>query len=105
MTARAAELALDAIVQARGFIAAQLRHRGPLPESLRALVRDLDRAHGALLRPSSLHSPGAYARCACGRYSASARVCSLVADPSPHRRPVTCDCGRSDGWSVAFPPP
>lgn len=89
---------MDAMIAARGFIAGSLYDRGPIPESLAAIVRNLDRAIGALLPASSTHDAGAWARCSwCGRYSASPRALGS--------RRWACDCGRDDGWSGSFRSP
>jgi hypothetical protein len=91
--------ALDGLIEARGFIGAQLRGRGPLPESLRDLVHNIDRGIGALLLRTAVHDAGAYAHCSyCGRYSASPKSLS-------HHLVETCDCGQAHGWSGAFHPP
>lgn len=95
---------IDALLGVRGFMAGYLRGRGPLPRQVTDIVLALDRATGLLLEGSTIHDPGAYARCSfCKRYTASA--CSLSHDKEICARYATCACGRSDGWSGSFTPP
>lgn len=96
-----AEIVRAALGEARGYIRSSVRglRQDDLGQSLVDLLVLVDRAVGLMLKPSSLHDRGAYARCSsCGRYTSDARALSCHLS-------VMCDCGEETTWSGSFERP